>query len=191
MKQKIYIIGAGGVGREVLAVLQHTSLKNDFEVAGFIDDGVISNTFVNEIKVLGGIDFLLEKENVSVIIAIGNPIIRKQILKKLAIKNFEYPTIIHPKVSFHDRSKIFIGKGSFITEGCIITTNVSIGDFCFLNIGVTINHDAVIENNCVLMPGVRITCGVNLGENSFVSANCALSKAILIPSESWITESIQ
>jgi len=191
MKQKIFIIGAGGVGREILAVLQHTSLKNDFEVAGFIDDGVESGILINGIKVAGGIEYLLKKENASVVIGIGNPKIRRQLINKLSDKNFDYPVIIHPKVSLHDSSRIAVGKGTFITEGCIITTDVSIGDFCFLNIGVTINHDAKIEENCVLMPGVRVTCGVNLGADSFVSANCVLSSPISISSESWITESIR
>jgi len=191
MKQKVFILGAGGVGREIAAVLQYTSLKNDFDVAGFIDDGLQANTLINGIQVAGGLDYLLKLENANVIIALGNPKIRKEIIEKLSGKNFNYPVIIHPNVSFHNPSRISIGKGTFITEGCIITTDVSIGDFCFLNLGVTINHDAVIENNCVLMPGVRICCGINLGTNSFVSANCVLSKAISIPSESWITESIQ
>jgi len=190
MKQQIFIIGAGGVGREILAVLQHTSLKEEFEVAGFIDDAIGSGILVNEIKVLGGIDYLLSQEKANVVIAIGNPKIRKEIIDRLLVKNFNFPAVIHPKVSFHDRTKISLGKGTYISDGCIITTDVSIGDFCFLNVGVTINHDAVIGNNCVIMPGVRITCGINLGANSFVSANCVLSKAISIPSDSWITDSI-
>lgn len=190
MRQQIFIIGAGGVGREILAVLQHSSLKEEFEVSGFIDDAVESGTLINGIKVLGGIKYLLSKENTNVVIAIGNPKIRKAIIDKLSVKKINFPTIIHPKVSLHDSSRISIGKGTYITEGCIITTDVSIGDFCLLNVGVTINHDAIIGNNCVIMPGVRITCGINLGANSFVSANCVLSKAISIPANSWITDLI-
>jgi len=190
MKQQIFIIGAGGLGREILAVLQHTSLNEQFEVAGFIDDAIESGILVNGIKVVGGIDYLLSEENPSIIIAVGNPKTRRAIIDKLSVKNFNFPAIIHPKVSLHDPLRISIGKGTYISDGCIITTDVSIGDFCFLNVGVTINHDAVIGNNCVIMPGVRITCGINLGANSFVSANCVLSKAISIPSDSWITDSI-
>lgn len=190
MKQQVFIIGAGGVGREVLAVLQHTSLDDQFAVSGFIDDGIQAQTSINGIPVAGGIDYLLQMKEANVIIAIGNPKIRRQILEKLSEKSFNFPSVIHPKVSFHDVSRIKMGKGVFITEGCILTTEISIGDFCFFNIGVTINHDAIIQENCVIMPGVRITCGVNLGSDSYVSANCVLSKPIEIPSKSWITASI-
>lgn len=190
MKQSVFIIGAGGVGREVLAVLEHTSLCDEFYVSGFIDDGIEAGALINGITVAGGIDYLLQKKDANVVMAIGNPKVRRQILERLSEGNFNFPSIIHPKVSFHDKSRTKIGKGVFINEGCILTANISIGDFCFLNIGVTINHDAIIQENCVVMPGVRITCGVNLGADSYVSANCVLSKPIEIPAKSWITASI-
>lgn len=190
MKESVFIIGAGGVGREILSVLQHTSLNEKYPVSGFIDDGIEAGILVNGIKILGGIEYLLALEKASIIIALGNPKVRRKIIEQLSDSKFSFPTIIHPEVSFHDPSKIAVGKGTYITQGCILTTDISIGDFCFLNIGVTINHDAIVGDNCVLMPGVRITCGANLGKDSYVSPNCVLSKPFEIPAESWITESI-
>jgi sugar O-acyltransferase (sialic acid O-acetyltransferase NeuD family) len=190
MKQQIYILGAGGVGREILAVLQHTALSAQYEVAGFIDDGKSQGELVKGVPVLGGLDWILKSdERIHLVIAIGNPAIRRQIIGALAHKELHYPVLIHPHASFHDKKSITIGKGTYISEGCIITTDVCIGDFCLLNLGVTINHDAIIEDNCVLMPGVRLSCGVTLGTGSYVGANCALSKPIVYAAHSRVTES--
>lgn len=188
--QEIYIIGAGGVGREIAAVLQKTSLKEKYKVAGFVDDAIEKNIFVNDIPVVGGIDHLLSLTEASVLIAVGNPTVRRMIIDRLESKNFDYPTIVHPTVLFYDAERIEIGKGTYISSGCILTTNIFIGNFCFLNLGVTLNHDAIIGENCVLMPGVRITCGVNLGSDSYVNANCVLSKPISITPKSRINTSI-
>jgi len=190
MKESVFIIGAGGVGREILSVLQHTSLNEKYDVSGFIDDGIEAATVINGIEVLGGIKYLLALEKANIIIALGNPKVRRKIIDQLLDTKFSFPTIIHPDVSFHDCSKIAVGKGTYITQGCILTTDILIGNFCFLNIAVSINHDAIVGDNCVLMPGVRITCGANLGKDSYVSPNCVLSKPVEIPAGSWITESI-
>ena len=78
----IYIIGASGFGREVAWLIEEL---DEFNVIGFVDDNKeIQNTIINDIPVIGGISFLIEKkEEVNVVIAIGNPAIRKKIYDQL------------------------------------------------------------------------------------------------------------
>ncbi len=185
MRQEIIIVGSGGLGREILANFKNSILSNQFKVIGFVDDGVQKGTIINKIEVIGNVEYLLNCKNVSIVLAIGNPIIRKKIAEKLLTNtSLNFPNIIHPNSSIQDLEFFKIGKGCFISEGCIITTNVTLENFCFINIGCSIHHDTFIESYAVLMPGVRITGGATIGEASYLSPNIAISKNIKIPKES-------
>ncbi len=185
MVQEIIIVGSGGLGREILANFKNSKLSDQFKVIGFVDDGEQKGTIINKIEVLGDVDYLLNCNNISIVLAIGNPIIRKKIAEKIGRNSsINFPNIIHPNVSIQDSEYFKIGKGCFISEGCIITTNVTLENFCFINIGCSLHHDTCIESYSVLMPGVRITGGATIGEASYISPNIALSKNIKIPKES-------
>jgi UDP-3-O-[3-hydroxymyristoyl] glucosamine N-acyltransferase len=137
------------------------------------------------------LEWLLEqKESYGLLLAIGNPKFRKEILEKLQNSSFHYPTLLHPNVRIHDPETVKIGQGCYIADGCILTTTITIEDFCFLNTSCSLQHDAYIESNSVLMPGVRITGGARIGTGTYIAANCAVSSACMIPAFSIIKESI-
>jgi sugar O-acyltransferase (sialic acid O-acetyltransferase NeuD family) len=182
------IVGAGGVGREIAAVLASNEFP-EIKVSGFVDDGKQPGTSVGRLTVLGGIDWLLRQDNYSVVIAFGNSQLRKTVVSRLG-DNFHFPTIIHPGARLHDQSSISIGKGCYIADGCILTTDIKIADFCFVNSGCSLQHDTVLEPYCVLMPGVRITGGAKIGEGTYIAANCAISTFITIQENSKIIQSI-
>ncbi len=184
MPNTIAIIGSGGVGREIAATLKHDSFKQKYKLIGFVDDGQPTGTKINGFPVLGNLDWLCNNsENIQkIIIAIGNPLIRAEIIKKIASFNFEYPTIIHPSAEIHDLEYCTIGKGCYIASHNVITTNVTLEDFCFINTNCSLQHDTTTEKNCTLMPGVRITGGAQIGEGTFVSGNTLLPEKINVPS---------
>lgn len=177
MKKDIVIVGAGGFGREVAAMIS-SSLNEEFNLKGFIDDGVQASQ-VNNLPVLGGINWLLsQEENISCVVAIGKPAIREQVMKNLmACDNLEFPNIIHPNAHLHQPEFISMGKGNIICEGAIITTNVSIGNFNIINLSCTIGHDCSIGNFCSIMPGVNISGGAQLNDSVYVGTGAKLIKA--------------
>jgi len=191
MSNRIVIIGAGGVGREIAATLMHANFK-DIEVVGFVDDTVKQGSAIHLLQVLGNIDWLIAKrgsQDYGLVIAIGNPKIRRDIIERIG-EGFDYPTIIHPNVSIHNNGRVKIGKGCYIGDGCIMTTDITIEDFCFINTGCSLQHDTILKMNSVLMPGVRITGGATIGRHSLIGANCVITKAIEINEGSTIFESI-
>ncbi len=53
----------------------------------------------NDYPVLGGIDELNNwEETINLTIAVGNPIIKKNIIAKITNVNVSFPTLIHPNV---------------------------------------------------------------------------------------------
>lgn len=177
MIRKIVVIGAGGLGREVAAVIQ-TYFSDSFKLIGFIDDGVDQGSEVNSIKVLGGVDWLLaHKSDVAIVFGIGSPQIRKMIFEKLKGDNFQFPNIIHPNARIHQPQFVQLGKGNVIADGSIITTNVSVGNFNLINLNCTIGHDAEIGDFCSIMPGVNISGGAKLKNLVYIGTGAKLIKA--------------
>jgi Predicted nucleoside-diphosphate sugar epimerases len=71
MTKEIAIVGAGGLGREVLALI---NALPEWKVIGFFDDGLEKGSTVDDYEVLGNREDLFHwPEKISVVIAIGDP----------------------------------------------------------------------------------------------------------------------
>jgi sugar O-acyltransferase (sialic acid O-acetyltransferase NeuD family) len=189
MEKELYIIGAGGLGREILATLKHCDYLTNYNSVYFIDKEPRS---VNDIQVIGNNEYLKKiKYKVDVIIALSNCKIREKIIQELSVfPHINFITFIHPKSSIYDNKTIEIGKGCYIGENCILTTNVIIKDFCFLNINVSLHHDTILNENCFLMPGVRITGGAEIKENTYIGSNYTIMDNRIIEKNSILTLAI-
>lgn len=190
MPRPLILLGAGGVGREIAAVLKKHPLK-DYSLTGFVDDGIKAGTIINGLTVLGGMSWINDNCNdLGVILALGNPQLRKKFADALEHLPLHYPTVIHPNVSIHEEHTVRIGKGCYIADGCVLTTDITIGDFCFINTACSLQHDTVIESYSVLMPGARITGGAIIGSGVYIAPNCAIAVKCVVEDNSWVTESI-
>lgn len=161
--KKISVIGAGGFGREVFHHLIY-----DGYVAELYDDG--DNDYSQSTE----IDF----KNDLVLVAIGDPKIRKKVVDNLP-KETNYHTYISSKAIILDKN-IKIGTGSIICAGVVITTNVIIGDHCQLNPNTSIAHDCVIGNFFTATPGVKISGNCIIGNLVYIGTNSSIKQKIKI-----------
>lgn len=178
-KTEIVVFGAGGFGREVAAMLKFSNLAEDYELVGFIDDGLKKGHTVNGLQVLGNTDFLFETHQpFAIAMGIGEPQTRRQIVELLQEnKNLTWPNLIHPNARLHDPQNIKMGRGNIICDGNIITTNVDLGDFNIINLSCTIGHDAQLADYCSLMPSVNLSGGAGLEDEVYVGTGAKLIKA--------------
>lgn len=190
----IVIIGAGGFGREVQWLIEEINTKaNLWNFLGFVDDNVPKNTLVNGSKVIGDVNWLIEQE-VNVVCAIADPIIRRHVLTKLDSSKNTYPILIHPDV--HISKFVNIGEGSIICAGSIITVNITIGRHVIINIDTKIGHDATIGDYSTLLPSVNISGHVTVGEEvsmgtgSKIIQNLSIGKNSIIGAGAIITKNI-
>ena len=116
----IVIIGAGGFGREVAWLIEDINkVNNEWNIVGFVDDNKsIQGTEINGYKVVGDIDWLKEQE-LFVVNAIGDPIIKKKVMDRLDGSKNQYPVLIHPSVIYSE--SVNFGEGSIVCAGNIIT----------------------------------------------------------------------
>lgn len=198
MSQNFYIIGAGGLGREMAATLSCLKEDSNYRLIGFIDDNHPAGTAINGIRVLGGNDYLKTIKSGNILIGVGNPIVRENIFVQLSTNDtLLFPTVSHPHARIHAKEFVAIEQGCYIADGCILTTNISIGKFTYLLPGVSLSHDTNIGNFCTLMPGVRISSGATIGNSVTIGTGSIIAKPVficdgaIIPPGSIITSNIE
>jgi sugar O-acyltransferase (sialic acid O-acetyltransferase NeuD family) len=125
-------------------------------------------------------------EPLSVAVAIGNPSLKYQVLEKLKKDNLLFPVLIHPGVTNEAFQFNAIGEGTIITQGCILTTNISLGKHVLLNLGCTVGHDAKIGNYSSLMPHVNIAGNAALGTQVYVGTNATVLQFLTVGAKSII-----
>lgn len=164
--KKLYIIGAGGFGREVAWLVERMNNQNQtWDLQGFVDDNEsIHGTLEDEYKVLGGCD-LLEKiqEDVWCVCAVGSAKIRKKIIDKVSnFKNVHFATLIDPSVLCSKRIKI--GEGSILCAGTILTVDITIGNHVIINLDCTVGHDVKMSDYITLYPSVNVSGNTTIGK---------------------------
>ena len=162
----LYIIGAGGFGREVAWIVERiNSIKPTWNLKGFIDDNeTLWGSKEGEYHVFGGCEYLSALEDVYAVCAVGSSNVRKIIIEKLKDTSVKFATLVDPSVLYSNSVKI--GEGAIVCAGTIITVNVNIGDHVIVNLDCTIGHDAVIDDFVTIYPSVNVSGNVLIGECS-------------------------
>ncbi|MGL5750071.1 MAG: acetyltransferase [Paraclostridium sp.] len=189
MLKNLIIIGAGGVGRESALIVEDINeVKEEWNILGFVDDNkAIHNQEINNYKVLGGLDYILNyKEEVYVVCAIANYEVKKKIINKLQDSNLNirFANLIHPSIKIN--STVTIGTGCIIYQGNIITANIEIGNHVILSPKCGIGHDTVIKDYCTLLWNVNVSGNVLLEEGVTMGSGSTIIQGKKIEKGSFI-----
>lgn len=170
----IAIYGAGGFGKEVHSIIKRINeIEGLWNVIGFIDDGIKENEIVDDIPVLGNLNFLQSyQKKLAVIIAIGNSQIVKKIASSLSNNKLWYPNIIDPTALIDDHYSL--GIGNLCCAFSFLSNDVVIGNFNILNTRVTIGHDTRVGSFNIFNPNVQISGGVKIGNENFWGMNSSI-----------------
>lgn len=160
MITKFAIFGNGGFAKEVKSLILQENNPDSVEFFDIIDD---------------------EKYNPNLhglpIIAIGNPNIRKKIVTFLndRFPTLEFPNLINKNVSIGQN--VTMGRGIIITQNCVLTTDIHVGNFCHLNLSTTIGHDVILGDYFTTAPGVHVNGNVKIKECVYMGSNsCTVEK---------------
>lgn len=169
-KKPIAIYGAGRQGREVVQLLDAINKVNpQWTFIGFFDDASEISVLNKNHQVLGGINALNNWDGpLSLVLAIGSPVVKRKILNKIKKEDINYHVLCHPKAHLLGDSNVQIGEGTVITAGCILTADINIGRHVFLNWNTTIGHDTVIGDYSSIMPAVNISGEVHIEPQVFI-----------------------
>lgn len=178
--ERIAIVGSGGFAREVLTLIEDINRQcATYEIVGFIDAD--TSRVIHGYPVFGSDEQVNNTtEPISVILAVGEPYLKRKIRNKYTNPLVNFPTIIHPSVLIGDKNTVAIGDGCIICAGCILTTDIVIKDYVTLNLMCTVGHDTEISNFCSFMPSVNISGEVNIEEGVYVGTGAKIINQLVI-----------
>jgi sugar O-acyltransferase (sialic acid O-acetyltransferase NeuD family) len=180
--QPLVIFGAGGLGREVLVLLQQLNEAGaTWEVRGFYDDQAPATPTVAGLPYLGTAHDLNQTlEPLAVAVAVGSSASRAAVVARLTSPQLTFPVLVHPKVRLARYQRVALGAGCIIQQGCILTCDITLGRFVLLNLGCTIGHDAVLEDFCSLMPHANVGGAAQLGARAYLGTNATVIHAVRV-----------
>lgn len=174
-KQKLVIVGAGGLGREVCQLIHDINLKKEiFELLGFVDKkGTDQNLLARPL--LGDDTWALRQhEELGFVLGIGASVVREKLSATYTDSELKPIELVHPTALLgHAISR---GQGCMICAGSILTTDIQLGNFVNINLQCTIGHDCVLEDFVTLHPGVRLSGNVRVGRGCEIGTG-----AIILP----------
>ena len=181
----LIIIGAGGLAREIydLAIICYGN-NPDFRITGFLSDDLTNIESLGYPKILSNTqDYQLKEEDVF-FCAIGNVLHRKKVVESILNRGGKFINLIHPTANISPSVKLGIGIG--IKSYCVISSDVNIDDFSFLQSAVIMGHDVKVGKYCQINSFAFFAGYVELQQCVTVNAGAKLIQNILIEEEAVV-----
>jgi acetyltransferase-like isoleucine patch superfamily enzyme len=192
--KKIWVIGSSGFSLDI--ALKFSRVPGEGNIfRGFIDsrDDALKKLEVeispqySSLEFKNSNDFNYLDESNSFLFGIGDPTFKEDFFYKY-INNFERmhrfedtPNIditastgrgIYFRCSLS--SNVKIGECCFIDSYSVLGHGVVVGNFCHIGVGVIVGGDVFIDKSCNIHSGAVIGNGISIGENSIIGAGAVV-----------------
>lgn len=182
----LYIVGAGGCGREVLQIIKdiHNIQGPRWNIVGFLDDTEAPLAGKEcDYGVVGRIVDYVPKENDVLAMAVADPKGKRKLAEMLLARGAVFENIIHPYAYLGSFNSI--GMGNTIYGGYVMSTNVRVGNFTTM-LGSSMGHDVQIGNFTTISAFCNITGRVQIGEGVYIGGSCAIAPGTVIEDNAYI-----
>ena len=149
---RIAIYGAGGFAREVAWLAESCGHR----VLCFVDDNpALFGKRINDIPVMSLEEAAGRFAGSGIVSGIGSPPSREVTVKKAVTAGFAPVSLVHPQTQMS--RWIEMGDGIVICAGCILTTNIRLGNQVQVNLDCKLGHDVIMGDYTTLAPGVHVS----------------------------------
>lgn len=191
MESQIFIVGAGGFGREVYKWAWDRWFScpegggEGYSFGGFLDSNAQAlDRFDYPVGVVGDpVSWRVEPQQ-RFLLGVGMPRVKRSITAPLLAQGAEFLTLVHPSATVGMHVKF--GQGCVVCPGALLTCDIVIGDFVVMNLGCTVGHDATIGAWSTLSPHADVTGHVRLGEGVFLGSHASVTPGNCVGDEATI-----
>ncbi len=177
MTASLYIVGAGGFGREVLAYARdvaRAAAAPPFRIAGFLDDNseALAGKDVGA-AVVGSLASITPGPDDRFVIALGEPRLRRQLalaLQERGASATAFVTLVHPTAYVAGE----LAPGCVVAPFAFVGPGASLGAHAVLNTHASAGHDARLGACCVLSPYAVVNGDVTLEEGVFLGTHATV-----------------
>ena len=206
---KCWIIGAGGFGLGILNIILMTDRyrSREFDLGGIIDDRLEKLQYVKKKlskdmkcnpKILD-LDYLtcdsLASDNKSIsdgyVFGFLDPIYKRKLVDRYSLTadsfyKFTPQTKVYPGcnigksfiIDARISTNVSIGNYTYIDAQTVIGHDVSIGDFCHIGVGVTIGGNCTLEAGVTVHSGAIIGANVTIHRDSIIGAGAVILRDV-------------
>jgi sugar O-acyltransferase (sialic acid O-acetyltransferase NeuD family) len=176
----LVIVGAGGLGREVLQYARE-AFAGQYEIKGFLDDNpkeLEQRGYDLGVSILGDTHTYYPEAQDRFLVAIGDPKLRQKLVERLSEHGAQFATLIHPKA--------YIAPSATIAVGCIISPFATVATFTKLEPHVVlgfyahVGHDSQVGIYGVLSPYAAVNGGVVLEKRVFLGTHATVTPGLTI-----------
>lgn len=182
----LVIVGAGGFGREVAALVEAINDQSPtWSLTGFVDDDpTLHDSSVMGYPVHGDVRWLANQTELYFVIGIGDGQSRRAIAERLAPTDVSPTLLTHPSVSTHRTTTV--ERGTVFCDGAAPTVNVTIGRHAVLDQHCTVGHNAMLEPFVSLRPGAHVSGSVHLEPAVTIGAGAVVLQNVRIGARSTV-----
>ena len=183
--KKLFIIGAGGFGRELLQwVKDINKAEVAWDIQGFIDDDLNALDGVEcDYSVVGKLSDCQPKEDEYYALAIANPAAKEKIVYQMEQRNMKFASIIHPTAILTAYSHY--GEGLIMFPYAKLSVNSTVGKHVTI-MSSGVGHDIKVGDYCTLCGNVTVIRNVVIGDRTYIASNVALNADVHVGNDCYI-----
>jgi sugar O-acyltransferase (sialic acid O-acetyltransferase NeuD family) len=149
----IYVVGAGGFGREVTQWARDAGLVVD----RLLDQGDDDLDFTPADWFLCGL---------------GEPALKKVVCERLKSRGARFRTLVHPTATIAPNATI--GEGAIVCPHAVVSVDAVVGRLVTINCAATVGHDTVVGDYTSISSHADICGHARLGEGVLMGSHASI-----------------
>ena len=168
--QKLYIVGAGGFGREVLCWLRDLdAAEHGWKIEGFLDDNPHALDGLDvDVRVVGAASDFEPSSDDCFVCGIGAVAAKRQVCGALLARGARFLTVIHPTAVLGERVRL--GDGVVLCPNVTLTCDIELGAMAMINCHSSAGHDVRVGAWSTVSAHCDLTGFTELGEAVFLGS---------------------
>lgn len=161
---RIYIVGSGGFGREVLRWSR--------------DAGIDADAFLDlEDSVCCGLPVYNESQHDFTpkdifIVGLGEPAAKKIACERLQARGARFSTVVHPSAIVTEPASV--GEGAVVCPNAVVSVGAVVGRFVTINCAATVGHDTSVGDYCSISSHADICGYASLGDGVLMGSHASI-----------------
>ncbi|MFQ6171906.1 NeuD/PglB/VioB family sugar acetyltransferase [Oryzobacter sp. R7] len=186
-RPRLFVVGVGGFGREVAAIV--SALGRGDDLAGFVDDApsdgdrerarALGLDVVDSVRGLAS-----RREPFEAVIAVGSNASRRTIDGLLAGAPVRFPVLVHPDSTVG--SRVSLGPGTVVAPGARLSTNIEAGRHVHLDQNAVVGHDSALHDYSRVNPNGCVSGAVRLGAGALVGASATILQGLTVGADAVV-----
>ncbi|WP_027799241.1 acetyltransferase [Paraburkholderia dilworthii] len=180
MTKRLIVAGCGAFARELINWAQDAAdAGSGPAISAFLDASPAAlEGYPYQLEWRGDIDDYRAQDGEAVVVAIGDPAARRDVVARLRERGAVFATLVHPRAVVA-RSAV-LGEGVVICPQAVISADAQVGDFVAINVLSSVGHDVKLGAYSTLSSHVDLTGYVQTGEGVFFGSGAKILPKVKI-----------